>query len=188
MFEQRYKQVEKTIVILMLVGLLAMFQPWFQNVATLLEGLSAESDWGQLYGREIAPTIFRYGFYTLVLSTVAFISISHYSVDDLQRAISEKGHTLTWLLVAMPILVGFTILINLSIGAGVAAFVGIFAFIFVISTWNWRRRGVIGLAVVHLGLLVLGVMGRGELVTAVFNTLLTIIIIGLIWPRRVKLT
>lgn len=187
MFEQRYKQVEKTIVILMLVGILAMFQPWFQNAASLLEGLSAESEWGRLYSREIAPTIFRYGFYTLLLSTVAFISISHYSADDLQRAISEKGHALTWLLVAMPIIVGFTILVNLSIGAGFAAFVGIFAFLYAISTWNWRRRGVIGLAFVNLGLLVLGMMGRGDLATAVFNTILTVVIIGLIWPRREKL-
>ncbi len=188
MFEQRYKQVEKIIVILMLVGLLAMFQPWFQNAASLLEGLAAGSEWGRLYGREIAPTIFRYGFYTLLLSTVAFISISHYSVDDLQRAISEKGQALTWLLVALPITAGFAILVNLSIGAGFAAFVGVFAFIYAISTWNWRRRGVIGLAVVNLGLLVLGVMGRADLGTAVFNTLLTVVIIGLIWPRREKLT
>ncbi|MBK8902487.1 MAG: hypothetical protein IPM53_14970 [Anaerolineaceae bacterium] len=187
MFEQRYKQVEKTIVILMLVGILAMFQPWFQNAASWLEGLSAGSEWGQLYGREIAPTIFRYGFYTVLLSTVAFISISHYSVDDLQRAINEKGQLLTWLLVAMPIIVGFTILVNLSIGAGLAAFVGVFAFIYAISTWNWRRRGVIGLAVVNLGLLVLGITGRGDLGTAVLNTILTIAIIGLIWPRREKL-
>jgi hypothetical protein len=187
MFEQRYKQLEKTIVILMLVGILAMFQPWFQNAASLLERLSAESEWGRLYGREIAPTIFRYGFYTLLLSTVAFISISHYSVDDLQRAISEKGHALTWLLVAVPITAGFEILVNLSIGAGFAAFVGIFAFTHAISTWNWRRRGVIGLAVVNLGLLVLSMMGRGDLATAVFNTILTVVIIGLIWPRREKL-
>ncbi len=186
MFEQRYKQVEKTIVILMLVGLLAMFQPWFQNAASLLERFAAGSEWGRQYGREIAPTIFRYGFYTLLFSTVAFISISHYSVDDLQRAISEKGHALTWLLVAIPVIVGFTILVNLSIGAGFAAFVGVFAFIFAISTWNWRRRGVIGLAVVNLGLLALGVMGRGDWGTAVFNTILTIAIIGLIWPRREK--
>lgn len=186
MFEQRYKQVEKTIVILMLVGILAMFQPWFHNVASLVEGFLPESELGNVYSREVAPTIFRYGFYMLLLSTVAFISISHYSVDDLQRAISEKGKALTWLLIAMPIIVGFTIVINLSVGAGLAAFVGIFSFVYAVSTWNWRRRGVIGLAIVNLGLLVMGMVGMADLGTAVFNIILTLIIIGLIWPLREK--
>lgn len=187
MSEQTYKRTEKIIIILMIIGMIAMFQPWFRSVATMFDPFTAEGGLGRAYSREVAPSVFRYGFYILLLSTVAFIVLSHYSVEELERAVAEKGKVLTWLLVLLPVYVGFALLINLSVGFNLAALLGVLAFSFAIAIWHWRRWGVIGYVLVSLGWMVMAVMGTAEMITAVVNLILTIIIIALLWPRREKL-
>ena len=186
MSEKSYKRAEKIIIILMILGMLTMFQPWFRSVASLFDPLSAEGDFGRTYSREIAPMVFRYGFYIVLLSTVAFIVLSHYNVDELQRAVAEKGKALTWLLIALPVFVGFVLLINLSIGLNLAALLGVLAFVFAIAIWHWRRWGVVGYVLTSIGWMVMAVMGTAEMNTAVINFILTIVMLVLIWPRREK--
>ena len=188
MFEQQYKRVEKMIVIFMVVGIFALFQPWFQSVVSLFDGLSPETDLVRLYSREVAPTIFRYGFYLLLLSTVAFTVISHYTPADLLQAMAEKGTILTWVLVVLPAIIGFTILGNLSVGAGTAATIGILAFICGVAIWNWKRWGVIGYVLTSFITVILAAMSRAQMGTAVLNLALAFTILALLWPQREKLT
>ena len=187
MSEQNYKRTEKIIIILMLVGLIAMFQPWFSSVAGLFDNFAADANLGRMYSREIAPTIFRYGFYILLLSTIAFTVLSHYSVEDLEQAITEKGKILTWLLIALPVVIGFTLLINMANGFNLAAFLGVFAFVCAIAIWHWRRWGVVGYSVISLAWVGMAISGSAELITAVLNLILTVVVIALLWPRRKKL-
>ncbi len=187
MSEQSYKRTEKIIIILMLVGLAAMFQPWFRSVAAWFDIFAVDADFGRLYSREVAPMVFRYGFYILLLSTVAFTVLSHYSVEELNRALAEKGRLLTWLLIALPVIIGFTLLVNMANGFNLAAFWSVFAFVCAIAIWYWRRWGVVGYALISLGWMGMAVGGSAYFITAVFNLVLAIIIVALLWSRREKL-
>ena len=184
MSEQTYKRTEKIIIILMLVGMVAMFQPWFRSVAAWVDLISAEAEFGKMFGRDIAPVIFRYGFYILLLSTVAFTVLSHYNAEELQRAEAEKGKALTWLLICLPVVIGFTLVINMSGGFNVAAFIGVLAFACAIAIWHWRRWGVVGYTLASMIWVGMALTGSADMITAVLNLILAIITIALLWSRR----
>ena len=47
MSEVNYKKVEKLFVIIMLLGIVAMFQPWFKNIIELFEPLAPDAKLGR---------------------------------------------------------------------------------------------------------------------------------------------
>ncbi len=67
MSEINYKKLEKLFVIIILLGMVALFQPWFKSIIELFEPLVPEAKLGRTYKNEIAPIIFRYGFYGVLL-------------------------------------------------------------------------------------------------------------------------
>jgi hypothetical protein len=187
MQEKTHQRIESIIVILMIIGIIAMFQPWFVNIFELFEPLAPEADLGRLYKDDIAPSVLRYGFYITMLSTIAFIVFSHYSLEELERAYDEKGKTLTSLLIAMPVISGFSVLGTLSASMGWSALVYVFGFICSIALWHSRRWGLMGLiavAVIQLGLLAIG---KGLIIVTVFFTLTVVLTLILTWPRRTML-
>ncbi len=184
MQEKTQQRIETIIVILIITGIIAMFQPWFVNIVELFEPFAPEADLGRLYKNDIAPTVLRYGFFITMLSTIAFIVFSHYSLEELERAYDEKGKALTYLLIAMPVISGFSILGTLSDSLGWSAIGYVFAFIFSIALWHWRRWGFIGLiavAVIQLGLLAIG---KGLIIVTVFFAVAVVLTLILVWPRR----
>ncbi len=187
MLEVNHKRAEKVIIAILVIGILAMFQPWFESLVSFFEPLAPEANLTRTYRREIAPIVLRYGFYATFLSTVAFIVLSHYSVEDLQRAFAEKGEPLTLLLIALPVIYGFSILINLAWAYPWAAVLGVFNFVFAIAVWNWKRWGLIGLGASALVELGLAVSDSASITLAGFTLLLALVLVALIWPKRARL-
>ena len=188
MLEVNYKRIEKVIIIIMVVGIIAMFQPWFESLLKLFEPLAPEADLARIYRREVAPVVLRYGFYAAFLGTVAFIVLSHYRPEDLPRAFAEKGKALTILLVALPVIYGFSVLFNLAWAYFGATALGVINFVCAIAVWGWKRWGLMGLgvsAVVGLGL---ALAGLASVSVSGFSFLLAIVLIILIWPKRALLT
>ena len=184
MQEKTHQRIESIIVVLMIIGIIAMFQPWFVNIVELFEPFAPEADLGRLYKDDIAPSVLRYGFFVTMLSTIAFIVFSHYSLEELERAYDEKGKALTYLLIAMPVISGFSVLGTLSNSMGWSAIGYVFGFIFSIALWHWRRWGFIGLitvALIQLGLLAIG---KSLIIVTVFFVAAVILTTILVWPRR----
>ena len=184
MLELTYKRAEKIIVALMILGLVAMFQPWFENLVELFEPLAPDARLGRTYRREIAPVIFRYGFYATFLSTIAFTALGHYSVDDLRRAAKEKGLALTTLLMALPLIYGFSVILNLAWDRPLSAILQVINFICAIAVWNFRRWGLFGLGLVALAELGLFQSDSVSLNGVLVTWLWVIILLGLAWPKR----
>ena len=184
MSETNYKRLERVFVIVMLIGIIAMFQPWFKNIVEIFEPLAPEARLGRTFRNEIAPMIFRYGFYATFLGTIAFIVISHYSYEDLQKAFRSKGVPLTLLLIILPVVYGFTILAHLAWAQNSAAILGIINFVCAIAVWNWKRWGLIGLGLTALAELGLALSGSAALITTVLILFIIIALALLIWPRR----
>jgi hypothetical protein len=187
MLEVNYRRLEKTVVILIFVGILAMFQPWFSNLVELFEPLLPEARVGRTFHNEIAPIIFRYGFYATFLSTVAFIVISHYTPKDLRYAFQTKGVALTLLLIILPVFYGFMLLGNLAWAYYTAALLGVVNFVCAIATWNWKRWGPIGLTLSALAELGLALSGSASIPMAMAILIALVALIGLIWPKRAAL-
>ncbi len=187
MLETNYKRLEKIVIFVMIVGIIAMFQPWFRSMVELFDPLTPDTNLGRNFRQEIAPIIFRYGFYATFLSTVAFIIISHYDADDLRQAFREKGVPLTILLIFLPVVYGFVVIGHLAWAEYDAALLGVINVTCAIATWNWKRWGPIGLgltALVELGLAFSDLSSRPIAVT-IF--LAAIVLVALIWPKRAKL-
>jgi hypothetical protein len=184
MLERNYKKLEKIIVLIMMLGIIAMFQPWFKNIVELFEPLAPEARLGRTFKNEIAPIILRYGFYATFLSTVAFIVISHHSVEDLQKAFREKGVPLTLLLIVLPVLYGFIVLAHLSQAHYYAALLGVINVVCAIAVWNWKRWGLIGLGLTALVELGLTFSGSASIPTAALILVAIIALVSLTWPRR----
>ena len=184
MTPEAYKRLEKIIVALILLGIIAMFQPWFKSIVELFEPLAPEARLGRTYKNEVAPVILRYGFYATFLSTVAFIVISHYSYDDLRKAIKEKGLLLTILLVLAPVLYGFIVIANLAWAYYYAAIMGVFSVVFAIALWNKKMWGLIGLGLTALIELVLALTGLASIPTAILLVLIVVILFGLALPKK----
>lgn len=183
-----YKRIEKIILTLIFIGIVAMFQPWFTSIVELFEPLAPDARLGRTFTREVAPVIFRYGFYATFLGTVAFIVISHYSIEDLQRAFQEKGVALTWLLILMPVVYGFALLGELSRGHNYATLLDVVNVICAIAVWNWKRWGLVGLGVVAALDLWLASSGDAIMELAILRMVLAIAVIALFWPRRRQVT
>jgi hypothetical protein len=184
MLESNYKRIERIIVVIMILGIIAMFQPWFKNIVELFQPLVPDVRLGRTYTNEIAPIILRYGFYATFLSTVAFNVISHYSVEELQKAFKEKGRPLTFLLIALPVVYFFIILGHLAWAHYYAALLGVVNFVCAIAAWNWKRWGLIGLGLTALVELGLALSGSAAMITTVI-ILVAVIALGLLaWPRR----
>jgi hypothetical protein len=186
MLEINYRRLEKIVVILIFLGILAMFQPWFSSLVELFEPLAPEARLGRTFRNEIAPIIFRYGFYITFLSTVTFIVISHYTTQELRQAFREKGKALTILLILLPVLYGFILLGNLAWANYYATLLGIVNFVCAIAIWNWKRWGLIGLTLSSLAELGLALVGWASLPIAAVLLLTLILVIGLSWPKWTK--
>ena len=184
MSEASYKRLEKIFITVMLIGIIAMFQPWFTNVVELFEPLAPEVRLGRTFKNEIAPIILRYGFYATFLGTIAFIVISHFSYEDLQKAFKSKGVPLTLLLIALPVVYGFIILAHLAWAQNSAAILGIINFVSAIAVWNWKRWGLIGLGLTALAELGLALSGSAALITTILILVIIIVLALLVWPRR----
>jgi hypothetical protein len=187
MLEVNYKRFEKTVIILIFVGILAMFQPWFKNLIELFDPLMPDVRVGRVYTNEIAPIIFRYGFYATFLSTIAFIVISHYTPKDLVYAFQTKGVLLTWLLIVLPVFYGFMLLGNLAWAYYTAAQLCVVNFVCAIAIWNWKRWGLIGLTISALAELGLAFSGSTSMPIAIAILIALVTLIGLIWPKRASL-
>lgn len=187
MLEKNYKRLESIVVILMVVGIFAMFQPWFVNIVELFSPLAPETNLGKLYKEDIAPSVLRYGFYIVFLSTITITVLNHYSVEELEKAIEEKGKALTFLLIAFPVISGLSVLVSLANGFGWSAIIWVLSFIFGIALWHWRRWGFVGLILVTIAQLVMAAAGLASLAVAVFFTVAFIILLILIWPKRALL-
>ena len=168
----------------MILGIIAMFQPWFKNFVELFQPLAPEVRLGRTYRTEIAPVILRYGFYATFLSTVVFNVISHYSVEELQRAFKKKGKPLTFLLTALPVFYFFIIIGHLAWGYYYAALLGVVNFICVIAAWGWKRWGLIGLGLSALAELGLALSGSAAVITTVLVLVAIIALGSLAWPKR----
>ena len=184
MFEVAYKRLERIILIAIMVGIVAMFQPWFTAMVGLFEPLAPEARLGRTYTREIAPIIFRYGFYITFLSTIAFIVISHYSVEDLETAVRKKGTILTILLIALPVIFGFSMLGELSRAHHTAALLHVANFVFAVAIWNGKRWGVIGLGLAALAGLGLALTGEAILPLAAALLIAVLTTVMLSWSKR----
>ena len=188
MLERNYKRLESIIVILMVVGIFAMFQPWFVNVVELFGPLVPDTDLGKLYKEDVAPAVLRYGFYTVFFSTIAIIVLNHYSVEELEKAIEEKGKALTFLLIAFPVISGLSVLVSLANSFGWSAIIWVLSFIFGIALWHWRRWGFIGLILVTIAQLVMVAAGLASLAVALIFTGAFTLLLILIWPKRALLS
>lgn len=184
MLEVTYKRLERFILLAILVGIVAMFQPWFTAIVELFEPLAPEARLGRTYTREIAPIIFRYGFYITFLSTIAFIVISHYSVEELETAVREKGALLTMLLIALPVIFGLSVLGELSRAHHTAALLHVANFIFAVAIWNGKRWGVIGLGLAALTGLGLGLTDGAILTLSIILVVLALLGVVLSWPKH----
>ncbi len=184
MTAQGYKRLEQIIVTIMLLGIIAMFQPWFENIVELFEPLAPDARLGRTYRNEYAPIILRIGFWATFLGTVAFISISHYSYDELLTSSREKGTLLTILLVLIPIVYGFVVIANLAWAYHWAAIVGVFNVVFAIAVWNKKLWGLIGLGITALIELGLAFSGSAWLPIAIVFVALAVGLFALIWPKR----
>lgn len=187
MSEQAYKRLEHIIVTLMILGIVAILQPWFRNIVELFEPLAPDARLGRTYKNEIAPIVLRIGFYATFLSTVAFITISHHSYDDLRKAVTQKGAILTILLVLGPVLYGFIVIGNLAWAYYWGAILGVCNFVFVLAVWNKKLWGLIGLGLAALVELGLALSGLASLPIAVTVVVVAAVIFGLIWPNRTTL-
>jgi hypothetical protein len=187
MVEVNFKRLEKMVIILIFVGILAMFQPWFSSLVELFEPLAPEARLGRTFRNEIAPFIFRYGFYITFLSTVTFIAISHYTPTELRQAFKTRGVPLTFLLIILPIFYGFMLLGNMAWAYYYAALLGVVNFVCAIATWNWKRWGPIGLALSALAEFGLALSGSASITIAVAILIAFVAVASLIWPRRAKL-
>ena len=186
MLEKNYKIAEKFIVVIIILGIIAMFQPWFKNIIELFQPLFPDVKLARTYTNEVAPVILRYGFYATFLGTVAFNVISHYSVEDLQRAIEEKGKLLTTLFVALPVVYFLIIISHLAWGHYNAALLGVVNFICVIAIWGWKGWGLIGLGLSALAELGLALSGNASMITTVIIFAAIIALGLLIWPKRTR--
>ncbi|MEM7031580.1 MAG: hypothetical protein AAF629_18615 [Chloroflexota bacterium] len=184
MSEQAYQRLEKIIVTIMLLGIVAMFQPWFRAIVELFEPLAPEARLGRTYREEFAPVVLRIGFWATFLGTVAFIVISHYSYEDLQNAALEKGVPLTSLLIMAPVLFGFIIIGHLAWAYYWAAIIGVFNIVFAIAIWNKKRWGLIGLGLTALIELGLAISGSASLPIAIIIFVVTAMIIILVRSRQ----
>ena len=110
------RRVERILIVVMILGLLAMFRPWVKELIGL-------------FG-PFAPVLLRYGFLAVFLSTVAYIVLTHCSVTDLRRAAGQKGAPLTAILIAMLVLYGFDVILHLSQDHRQAALLGMLHFVF----------------------------------------------------------
>ena len=184
MSAQSYKRLEQIIVTIMLLGIIAMFQPWFKNIVELFEPLAPDARLGRTYKNEIAPMILLFGFWATFLGTVAFIVVSHYSHEDLRKATHQKGTLLTILLVIAPVMYGFIVIANLAWAYNWAAILGVFNVIFAIAFWNKKQWGPIGLGLTALIELGLALSGSAWIPIGLLLLLTVIILAGLAWPRR----
>ena len=130
---------------LMVVGLLALFQPWFRNIAGWFDGLADSGDASLVYREDIAPVVFRYGFFLLLASTLGFIIVGHYTPLMLRRALVAKGTGLTYWLIFLPLAYGVMVITSLAYGYGGGSVLGIIGAVAAIAAWNWRTWGVVGL-------------------------------------------
>jgi hypothetical protein len=188
MLEKNYKRLESIIVILMVVGIFAMFQPWFVNVVELFSPLAPDTNLGKLYKDDIAPAVLRSGFYIVFLSTIAITILNHYSLEEVERAIEEKGKALTFLLIAFPVISGLSVLVSLANSFGWSAIIWVLSFIFGVALWHWRRWGFVGLILVTIAQLVMVAAGLASLGVALFFTVALIFLLILIWPKRALLS
>ena len=184
MLERNYKRLEKIIIVIIIVGIIAMFQPWFKNIVELFDPLAPEARLGRTYTNEIAPIILRYGFYATLLSTIAFIVLSHYSVEDLQTAFKEKGKPLTFLSIVLPVFYGFVVLAHLATAQYYAVILGVISFICAIAVWNWKRWGLIGLVLTSLIGLGLAFIDLASMPMAILIMIVVVVMVVLIWPKR----
>jgi hypothetical protein len=167
MLERNYKRLERIIIVIMIVGIIAMFQPWFKNIVELFDPLAPEARLGRTYRNEIAPIILRYGFFATFLSTIAFI--------------------VTFLLIALPVFYGFVVLAHLATAQYYAAILGVISFICAIAVWLWKRWGLIGLVLTSLIGLGLAFIGLASMPIAILILIVVIVVVALIWPRRTAL-
>lgn len=184
MSQTAYKRLETIIVTIMLLGIIAMFQPWFRNIVELFEPLAPEARLGRTFANDIAPVILRYGFNATFLSTVAFIVISHYSYEDLQKAVTEKGSLLTILLIFAPVIYGFITIGNLAWAYYWAAILGVVNVVCAIAVWNRKLWGLVGLGVTALIEIGLALSGSAWLPLGVFLLSLALVLFALAWPKR----
>jgi|GEM_PF-2652025 len=184
MSAQSYKRLEQIIVAIMLLGIVAMFQPWFRNIVELFAPLAPEARLGRTYTNEIAPIVLRIGFYAAFLGTVAFIVISHYSYKDLRKAVTQKGTLLTILLVLVPVLYGFLTIANLAWAYYLASFLGVFNVVFAIALWNKRFWGLVGLGLTAVIELALAFSGSASLPMAGLLLVIAGALFALSWSKR----
>lgn len=181
-----YKRLEQIFVAIMLVGIILMFQPWFNNIIELFEPFFPEARLGRIYRNDIAPVILRYGFHAAFYGTVAFIVLSHYSHTDIQKAVREKGGWLTFLLIVAPIIYGFGVLIHMSWAHAWSAILAVFNVVFAIAVWNKKLWGIIGLSISVLIGLVLAFADSGSMPTAIIFVVVALVINALFWPKRTQ--
>ena len=181
------KRIEQVIVVIMLLGIILMFQPWFSSIVELFEPFFPDARLGRAYRNDIAPIIVRYGFNAAFYGTVAFIVISHYSHKDIQKAVREKGGLMTLLLIVAPVIYGFGVLIHMAGAYYWSAILAVFNVVFAIAVWNKKLWGIIGLTVSVLIGLALAFTENGSMPTAIVFVVVALIINALFWPKRPKI-
>ncbi len=180
MLELYYKRAEQIIIIVMIIGIIAVFRPWFSDLVGLFEGFAPDINLERTFQRETSVIIFRMGVYATLLGLIAFIFISHHTPTDFRDAFSEKGPYLASLLLALPLIYGIFVIENFAIWSGMGIILNVFNFICAIAVWNRKTWGVIGLGLSTLYGFILG-FGEAAPFMPNFTFLLTIALGILLW-------
>jgi hypothetical protein len=177
-----YKRTEQILIILMLLGIAFMFQPWFRSLAEWIQPFvttSEEANFGRSYKDDWAPVILRIGFLSTFLATALYTALTHYTVEDLEEAFDEKGVVLTYALISLPVLAGFSVLMCLAYGLYWTAVINVFLFTQAISAWGWKRRGVVLLAILATVVLIQAILGSAPLFLSILLFVVTAVAVGL---------
>ena len=180
--EIAYKRLEQILIFFIIIGIVAMFQPWFRDFFEWLQPFvtsSEEANFGRSYRDEWAPIILRYGFFSTFLATVAYTSLTHYTIEDLEQAFAEKGTSLAFSLILLPILAGFSLLYALALGSYWTTILSVLTFIGATAMWNWKRQGVIMLSVSTLLIFIQAMTGTAHLVMSILLSAVSLLAVGL---------
>lgn len=181
-----HQRIEKWMMAFMVIGLFAMFQPWFRSIASWFNGLTDSGDASEVYRVDIAPVVFRYGFFLLLASTLGFIIVGHYTPLMLQKAFNTKGRPLTFWLIFLPLGYGLMVIGNLAYGYALGSLLGVMGAVASIAVWNWRAWGLVlvgAIGVLAIGAFVAGSMTWLGAVVAVLFAAVTVVGVA---PRRAQ--
>ena len=143
-----HQRIERWMMRFMAIGLLAMFQPWFRSIASWFNGLTDSGDASTIYREDIAPFVFRYGFFVLLASTLGFIIVGHFTPLMMQESFVTKGKALTYWLIFLPLGYGLMLIGSLAYGYGGGALMGLIGAVAAIAAWNWKPWGVVAIGLI----------------------------------------